>query len=239
MTKTFQGECLVFFQEGANIIAENIRNLNPFTCRVEGTDCNVRSGYYRKYDGVSYSEEFRQAIDTCVNSCPGGCDLYFTGYSQFGAHAVAAAIDFRQYNPYVVSFGATRAVIRPRCVFGYCYNGCRDFDETRHFLFVNINEAGYDLVPNTFNPFFAVHRGHVLLLDDKTTYTIGYPGLNNDRNRVPAALSAHDEGQYQSRIQRLLLSGCDVIPVAKWNQGHYCHYDDECQSGSCKRKVCT
>jgi hypothetical protein len=81
---------------------DHYQNLIPLTSAVPNSDCVVRQGFQQAYFS-SYVDQFRFGLDTCVQSCPGGCPVILTGHGQGGAIAVVASIDLRAYNPTVSS----------------------------------------------------------------------------------------------------------------------------------------
>jgi len=210
------------------------QNLNPFTSRMPGTECDVRKGYYDAYFNVPYYGELRTSVSTCLSSCNAQgkqCPLVISGYSQAGAIAVISAIDLRQFNPTTITFGATQALVP--------YNGeCKQFNANTHFRIVSVTGRFYDGITVQINPFFAKHYGHFLILEDDDTM-FGYPGFNVDTmNRFPMNHFAHLPYFYSHRIQRMLERGCFPIPVGKWGRGHWCNYPDECSSNSCEDHEC-
>ena len=225
------GVCHAVFGPGINPL-DMWQNLNPFIERIEGSDCVVRRGFHESYYN-SYYEEFRNDLETCLYSCPNQrhCQLAISGYSQGGAVAIVAAIDLRQYNPTTITFGGTQAILPSE-------GECADFNANNHYQLVVTLEGTYDGISVQPNPFFAKNYGHFMLLDEDPSM-IGYPGFNvRDFVRLPLCYIQHLIGFYIIRLKNIRDRGNFPIPVGKWGAGHWCNYDDECDSGKCSRRLC-
>ena len=104
-------------------------------------------------------------------------------------------------------------------------------------MFVNFVDGEYDRVATQASPFFAKHLGHMLLLDD-SNFLIGYPGYNTGGIvRNPQSYRAHAPERYLERLEFIRNRGCFPVPVGKWEIGHRCNYDDECDSGNCRKRL--
>lgn len=222
------GICFAVFQatDSDNLLDQG-QNINPFPVRVEGSDCTVRMGFHQAYF-APYYDEFQRRLDQCLGTCDGRgqCPLVLGGHSQGGAAAVVAAIDLRKYNPQVITFGAPRVVLFS--------SPCSDVEPRRHFRFVNTHPTlGYDRVAFQFNIFRERHIGYPLFLDALDNWPIGSPRFADNASREPRDEDIHERPVYEERINAIIDRNCFPVPVARWPQGHYCYYDDECASRSC------
>ena len=208
-------------------IIDNWQNVNPDSKVMRGTDCKVRKGFY---DAVftGYVDDWRQAVVECVALC-----VPTTG--QNCPLVLSAAIDLKEYNPMIISFGCMRAIVDdPKYP-------CTDLDRTRHFRFVNTNpvaEIEYDGIVMQRWPIDNVQVGHSILFDDQN-YPPAYLGLDDDVSRKPYNFDIHFRTPYQERIDQMLAlpDACYPIPLGKWPVNHVCGYNDECETKLCIR-VC-
>ncbi|CAB9527135.1 expressed unknown protein [Seminavis robusta] len=205
---------------------DQFQNLHPGPKQMTD-NCWIRKGYFDAYN-TSYKNSFRRSLDDCMSSCgTEPCELILSGYSQGGAVAVVASMDLKHYNPFVITFGAPH----PFLLF---LGGCQDFDDSRHFQFVNVFGGLYDRVAQQINPYFATHLGKLLLLDGES-HMIGHPREVRKR-RGPRSYVPHI--LYFDRVADIYNRGCFPVLVGGWVSGHDCNYDDECDSGKCARRVC-
>ena len=103
----------------------------------------------------------------CGTVCSNDWSKLSFGFEWFvsrGGAALIAAIDLKEYNPMIISFGCTRAIVDdPKYP-------CTDLDRTRHFRFVNTNpvaEIEYDGIVMQRWPIDNVQVGHSILFDDQ------------------------------------------------------------------------
>ncbi|CAB9515266.1 expressed unknown protein [Seminavis robusta] len=212
-------------------ILDQWHNINPFTYKIKGTDCKIRQGTFDAYN-TTYKVDFRRALNACVESCGDEqCPLVLAGDSQGGAVAMAAAIDVTQlYDPTVITFAAPKALVKSM--------PCSILNTEKHFRFVNTDVQGrYDLVVNQVNIFNEKHTGWTLLLDD-INFPLGSPGLDDSRDRCPGTNDLHEYTIYRDRVQAIIDRDCFPLPVGGWPDGHYCRFDDECQTNQCHQRRC-
>ena len=163
-------------------------------------------------------------------SCEGGCELVLGGESNGGAAATVASIDLAHYNPEVITFAAPKVIKES--------SKCTAITEENHYRFINTGDDGtYDTVVMQLNIFSERHVGWPIYLDD-VNFPIQSTGLSESKSRTPVAIALHEWDLYQERIEGLLDRNCFPVPVAKWLDGHYCNYDDECDSLYCVDKEC-
>ncbi|CAB9499080.1 expressed unknown protein [Seminavis robusta] len=229
--------CFASFQatDQANYFAFAVdlwHNINPLTERIEGTDCIIRRGVVQAYN-TTYKKEFRRSLDDCIASCGSDepCPLVLTGASIGGAVAVAAAVDLTSlYDPTVITFSAPKVVVRTA--------PCEHLNSSKFFRFVNTDSQGnYDLIVNQLNLFNERHLGWTFLLDD-VNFPLGSPGINDSRDRCPGSFALHEYNIYRGRVEGIINRDCFPLPIAGWPEGHYCRYDDECQTNYCNKRQC-
>jgi hypothetical protein len=115
---------------------------------------------------------------------------------------------------------------------------CSDIDSGKHFRFVNTQNGNYDGVAmsRTLNP--AVQVGHLLLLDEHN-FPVAYGGLDDDSERIPHSGEPNSIDTYTTRLSTMAKSDCFPLPVGKWEDNHWCGYDEECAVGTCIAGMCT
>jgi len=222
--------CFSTFQsaETFNVI-DQWANINPFRASIKDTDCIARKGYHDGYFSKKYYDEDKKAVDNCVASCEGGCQLVFGGTSQGGAQAYIAGIDFVEFNPEVITFGAPRPIVD--------IAPCKTANETRHYRFLNTGgHRVYDYAPFQINIYNERHIGWPIFLDNLGNFPLATPGLKDNRSRFMFRM--HDFELYTERLNAITNRKCFPMPVARWVEGHPCTYDDECQSKYCEEKFC-
>ncbi|CAB9520157.1 expressed unknown protein [Seminavis robusta] len=206
------------------------QNINPFTIQIPNTNCIVRRGFWAAYKSIKFYTKFRAALNKCLAICDGGCDMIFGGHSQGGAAAIVASIDLIELDPIeIITFGNPRAIVRSQ--------KCTAPDPSRYFRFLNTNIGRrYDYAPFQINIFNERHIGTPMLLDD-VNFPLSSP-LDDNSCRFPCDLDLHEREIYLERVTAMLTRDCWPIPVARWTAGHYCSYDDECQSLQCQQRSC-
>ena len=171
----------------------------------------------------------RESVDDCVASCDGGCPLVLGGESNGGAAAVVASIDYAHYNPEVITFAAPKAVKKN--------SACTAIKEENHYRFVNTANGKYDCVVMQINIFNERHVGWPIYLDD-LNFPLQSTGISESKSRTPTTMALHEWSLYIERIEGMVDRKCFPVPVAKWPDGHYCNYDDECDSLYCVKDEC-
>jgi Lipase (class 3) len=135
---------------------DQFQNVNPIPMRVEGTQCDVRKGFYQAHYGTPYIDNFRQATRKCVQSCPKEkCPLILTGQSQGASISIAATLDpaLQKYNPTTLAFGPLTTLVSS-CPTKYLH-------PDNVYVFINVGSGIYDDVPYSFP--YGRHFGHVIL----------------------------------------------------------------------------
>ncbi|CAB9509330.1 expressed unknown protein [Seminavis robusta] len=188
--------------------------------------CKVRSGFYNGYH-ARYINELKAGIADCMTRCS---ELILTGQSQGGSNALVAFMDLQEYNPIAITFGALRTV----------RENCTHVDSTRHYRFVNVGQGIYDYYAMMFDR-TALHFGHSILLDATANAAASYLGLDDNRMLQPQSRDPHSVTNYWSALKSLVDAAmCNplAIQISGWEDGHWCHEDDECDSGSCNEQMC-
>lgn len=188
-------------------------------------DCKVRTGWYNAYYS-GYYKEFRQAVDDCMQATPGS-QLVVTGQSQGGSNAVVAYMDLKEYNPIAITFGALRTIV----------GDCDSYDFSRHYRYTNSYDGLYDAWPNRFSK-IAKHFGQAIQLDASAAAPGVYLGLNDDRANQRVSYSIHKPWKYLDSLRNMKDTGCSPIQLSGWEDGHWCSFNDECDSGACVNQVC-
>jgi len=186
-------------------------------------DCTFRGGFWKAFYSVFY-DDYKAAVDECMSQ---NSELIVGGHSQGGSIAVVASVDLRQYNPYVITFGAPRAI---KAV-------CNDVNPDRHYRFVNSMDKTYDDWPMRFSN-SGIHVGHGILLDLNSNNVAAYVGLNDNANRSPTESSIHKAHFSYDALSKLIGTGCSPLRVAGWEQGHFCMSHEECDGSSCVNGSC-
>jgi hypothetical protein len=174
----------------------------------------------------------RESLDACVGSCDEGCELVLCGYSQGGNAATVASVDLVHYQPDVITFGTPVSIIGS--------SSCTTGEQLNHYRFVSTRFDAYDNIPNVPRGYGEKHLGNVFLLDD-VNFPLCMPSEPNLRRSefdFSEESSLHSSGIYRERISAIADGNCFPLPVARWPVGHYCHYDDECDSKYCLKGQC-
>ena len=147
-----------------------------------------------------------------------------------GSAAVIGAVDLAHYNPEVITFGSPRAIVDTE--------PCTVLEPTRHYRFLNTAANKYDYAAFQINVFNEKHVGWTIFLDSLDNFPLSSPSFANNKERTPCSLALHEREIYLERIDDIISRRCFPLPVSKWPNGHYCGYDDECQSLYCEKKQC-
>ena len=209
----------------------------PRPRRIKNSDCKVSRGFFEDVLKTGYIDQVRRAVSNCVALCPDeNCPLILSGWGIGAGNALVAAIDLREYQPQIITFGGMRTIVGDDPDFP-----CHDLDTTRHFRFVSTNREGeYDEIVRQRHPPNNVQVGHAILMEDGQNYPMAYTGLDDDTSRGPGNVKVHERAEYQQRVDQMIAinEACYPIPVGNWPLGHKCGYNDECANGNCRRNTC-
>ena len=211
-------------------------DLSDKTLTIGSSRCRMRSGFFDGHN-THYLAKFTSLLEQCMNeNCQSSgkrCPLVLTGHSQGGAIAVVASLFYRRYDPYVITFGAPRAVDAP----------CSLINAVKHYRYVNTGDRtifrrkglSFDLIPMTPGT-GSDHFGHTLLLGHDAD-SVASIGVNNDDNLLPAApMSVHSISGYKSKLRRMANLR---IPIKTngFSLHRPCTKDNQCQTRMCRHVI--
>lgn len=142
-----------------------------------------------------------------------------------------SALEYADYDPIVISFGAPSAVMLP----------CNKIVERNHYRVVSSwiypmlsQYMMYDIVP-MITAWGAEHIGHAIFLGDKTLPT--YMGLHEQGVRSPYNPEAHWPRIYLDGAKafrdEMISEQIVFTTIGRRGNEDRCNYDDECLSGRC------
>ena len=215
-----------------HILFDIWQTLSPFVKRnAFGSGCNVKRSFYYAYDAC-FADDMRAALDECVASCADGpCPVVLHGHSTGASAVTIAALDprIKKYNPTIFAMAPLRAIVT---------EGCEDEDLAKIYRIVAANAGIYDGATDG-----RLHAGHhygkFFMMDEMNDFY--YIAPTDDGGRMPDSLSIHGLEVYSNRMEALAARPASDFPLtlSQFPDGHWCNYNDECESGLCSvAKIC-
>ena len=232
------GYCYGAYRGTMRIVSDWAQNfdLTDKILKIGSSRCRMRSGFYDGHN-THYLQRFTSKLEECMNEkCKSSrrrCPLVLTGHSQGGAIAVVASLFYRRYDPYVITFGAPRAVDAP----------CGLINSGKHYRYVNTGDKtmfrrkglSFDWVPMTPGT-GSDHFGYAFLLG-KDANSVAALGLNNDDNLLPIGpKSVHSIVEYKYKMRRMA-NLRSPIKTNGFSLHRQCTKDNQCQTRMCRHVI--